>query len=477
MQENYIDFLGSLKNKKIMFCGIGRSNLPLIDTFTTHGINVIAYDSKPQEKFENNVIESLKSNPLAELRFADESVWEEDIDVIIRTPGMNFFSEKITSARKKGIVVTSEMEIFFDYCPCPIIGITGSDGKTTVSTLISEMLKTEGKTVHLGGNIGTPLLPKIDKISKNDIAVIELSSFQLISMRKSPEIAIITNISPNHLDVHKDMDEYIEAKKQILLHQNAFSKTILNFSNEITRNMQNLVRGKTIFFSREENLENMPCSVHIDKNQNIIYTETKNGNSKNEKIIKTSDIRIPGKHNIENYLTAIAAVHGIVSPENIKKVATSFAGVKHRIEFVKEINGVSYYNDSIASSPNRTISGTLSLFDKKIILIAGGYDKKIPFDTLAPKIAEKVFTLILLGQTSEKILAEIKKLPKSQTENLKIIRVTSMEEAVKNAKQAAKSGDIVVLSPACASFDLYKDFEERGDHFKALVNSVAAQGL
>ena len=472
MQGNYINFLSNLKNKKVMFCGIGRSNLPLIDIFTKRGIRVIAYDSKPQEKFDDKTIEKLKNNPLISLKFADETAWNSDVDVIIRTPGMNFFSEKLTKAREKGIIVTSEIEIFFDYCPCHIIGITGSDGKTTVSTLIYEMLKAEGKTVHLGGNIGEPLLPKIENMSANDIAVVELSSFQLISMRKSPETAIITNISPNHLDVHKDMDEYVDAKRQILLHQNAFSTTILNFSNEITKNMKNIVRGKTIFFSRKENLQNMPFSVWVDENKNIIYTSSTNRISQNEKIINTSDIRIPGEHNVENYLTAIAAVGNSVSTENIKKVATSFPGVKHRIEFVEEINGVSYYNDSIASSPSRTINGTLSLFDKKIILIAGGYDKKIPFDTLAKKISEKVSTLILLGQTSEKILGEIKKLPKHQIQNLNTIKTKSMHEAVETAKQISKSGDIVVLSPACASFDLYKDFEERGDHFKELVHST-----
>lgn len=472
MQGNYINFLSNLKNKKVMFCGIGRSNLPLIDIFTKRGIRVIAYDSKPQEKFDDKTIEKLKNNPLISLKFADETAWNSNVDVIIRTPGMNFFSEKLTKAREKGIIVTSEIEIFFDYCPCHIIGITGSDGKTTVSTLIYEMLKAEGKTVHLGGNIGEPLLPKIENMSANDIAVVELSSFQLISMRKSPETAIITNISPNHLDVHKDMDEYVDAKRQILLHQNAFSTTILNFSNEITKNMKNIVRGKTIFFSRKENLQNMPFSVWVDENKNIIYTSSTNGISQNEKIINTSNIRIPGEHNVENYLTAIAAVGNSVSTENIKKVATSFPGVKHRIEFVEEINGVSYYNDSIASSPSRTINGTLSLFDKKIILIAGGYDKKIPFDTLAKKISEKVSTLILLGQTSEKILGEIEKLPKHQIQNLNIIKAKSMNEAVETAKQISKSGDIVVLSPACASFDLYKDFEERGDHFKELVHST-----
>lgn len=472
MKENYIDFLNSLKNKKIMFCGIGRSNLPLIDIFTDNGINAIVYDSKPKDKFDKDIIQKLENNPLVTLKIADESVWDGFVDIIIRTPGMHFLSSKINNARKNGIIVTSEMEIFFDFCPCPIIGITGSDGKTTVSTLISEMLKAQEKTVHLGGNIGTPLLPKISKISKHDIVVVELSSFQLISMRKSPEISVVTNISPNHLDVHKDMNEYVEAKKQIFLHQNAFSRTILNFDNKETANMEDLVRGKTIFFSRKENLENKPYGVWIDKNKNIVYSSIENYKHKNQIIMNVSDIKIPGNHNVENYLAAIAAVHDIVTPENIKKVANSFAGVKHRIEFVREVNGVSYYNDSIASSPNRTISGTLSLFDKKIVLIAGGHDKKIPFDSLAKKITEKVSTLILMGQTSKKIMQEIEKLPENKVKNLKIIKVNSMEEAVENAKKIAKVGDIVVLSPASTSFDLYRDFEERGEHFKNLVNSI-----
>ncbi len=472
MQENYIDFLNSLKNKKVMFCGVGRSNLPLIDIFTNHGINAIVYDSKPRDKFSKDIIQKLENNPLVTLKLADESIWDSYVDVIIRTPGMHFLSEKINNARKNGSVVTSEMEIFFDFCPCPIIGITGSDGKTTVSTLISEMLKAQGKTVHLGGNIGSPLLPKINEISKNDIVVAELSSFQLISMRKSPEIAVVTNISPNHLDVHRDMNEYIEAKKQIFLHQNAFSKTILNFDNKETADMENFVRGQTIFFSRKENLENKPYGVWVDTNKNIVCSSTSTSGRNDQTIMNISDIKIPGNHNVENYLAAIAAVQGIVAPENIKKVAKTFPGVKHRIEFVKEINGISYYNDSIASSPNRTISGTLSLFDKKIILIAGGYDKKIPFDSLAKKIAEKVSKLILMGQTATKIIKEIEKLPKEQTKDLKISNVNSMEEAVKNAKESSVRGDIVVLSPACASFDSYKDFEERGEHFKSLVNSI-----
>lgn len=465
MQENYHDLIKNLKNKKIVFCGLGRSNIPFINMLTSEKINVIAYDSNPKEKLDESLVNNLGDNPNVKLRLADESVWNEDLDIIIKTPGMNFLSNKITNAREKGIIVTSEMEIFFDLCPCPIIGITGSDGKTTVTTIISEILKKQGFNVYIGGNIGNPILPEIQKIKKEDIAVVELSSFQLISMRKSPDVAVITNLSPNHLDVHKNMEEYIEAKKQIILHQNAFSKAVLNFDNPETLKMSNNVRGRIINFSRKEKLKN---GVWIDENQDIIVSLK----GKDNRIINVSDIKIPGNHNVENYLAAIACVHDLVDTKKIKNVASSFSGVTHRIEFVRNFNGVSYYNDSIASSPNRTISGTLSLFDKKIILIAGGYDKKIPFNNLAEAIVKKVSVLILIGKTADQIENEIKKLKGQDKENLIIIRAKSMEEAVNSAAKNSASGDIVVLSPACASFDLYKNFEERGDHFKAIVNDL-----
>ena len=465
MYKNYDEFIENIRNKKIMFCGIGRSNLPFIDSLTQKNIHVKVYDSKQECNLDAKLVKQLKENKFIDLRLHDESVWQEKNDVIIRTPGMNFFCDKLLKAAEKGAIITSEMEIFFDVCPCPIIGITGSDGKTTVSTLIYKMLKSEGITTHLGGNIGSPLLTKVPKMKKSDIAVVELSSFQLISMRRSPEIAVVTNISPNHLDVHKDMAEYINAKKQILLHQNAFSKAVLNFDNPETRKMKDITRAKTIFFSRLNKLEN---GVWLDDSGNIVMSDGKN----DKIIINTSEIKIPGYHNIENYMAAIAAVSDFVSPEKIKETANSFFGVEHRIEFVEKINGVTYYNDSIASTPNRTIKGVLSLFDKKIILIAGGYDKNIPFDSLAEKITDKVSSLILLGKTSDKIEAEILKSKNYKENNPKIIKVTSMQQAVEIASNISSPGDIVALSPACASFDLYKDFEERGNHFKSLVKSI-----
>lgn len=465
MYKNYDEFIEKIKNKKILFCGVGRSNVPFIDMVTQKGVAVSVYDSKEENNLDQNLIKHLKNNKLVSLRVHDENVWNEEYDIIIRTPGMNFLCKKLSNARENGAVVTSEMEIFFDICPCPIIGITGSDGKTTVSTLIYKMLTLQGITTHLGGNIGSPLLPKISQIRKNDFAVVELSSFQLISMRKSPDISVVTNISPNHLDVHKDMQEYISAKKQILLHQNAFSKAVLNFDNFETKKMKDIVRGKVSFFSMSNKLKN---GVWKDDNENIIISK----NGKDEKIMNVSEIKIPGRHNEENYLTAIAAVSDLVSFENIKKVANSFNGVEHRIEFVDKINGVTYYNDSIASTPNRTIKGVLSLFDKKIILIAGGYYKNLPFDELASEIIKKVSVLILLGNTSEKIKEKVLDSENYKENNPKIIHVKSMNEAVEAAYENSHPGDIVALSPACPSFDLYKDFEDRGNNFKSLVKSL-----
>lgn len=465
MQNSYRKFIEKIKDKSIMFYGIGKSNLPFINMLSNEKIKISVYDSRNEKNIPVSTLEELKSNKYVELRISDSKIWNDYFDIIIRSPGVNFFSNEIQNAKQRGSVITSEMEIFFDLCPCKIIGITGSDGKTTTTTIISEILKEDGKKVHLGGNIGEPLLPKINEINENDIAVVELSSFQLISMRKSPDISVITNISPNHLDVHSNMEEYIEAKKQILLHQTAFSSTILNFRNEETEKMSSIVRGKNIFF---DSCGQLDSGVWIDNEKNIIFSD----GEKDEIILNTSEIKLPGKHNLENFLAAIACVKDSVKKGSIIKVAKNFNGVEHRIEFVRKINGVSYYNDSIASTPTRTISGTLSLFDKKIVLIAGGYDKKIPFNLLAEEIIKKVSVLILIGDSANKIRNEILNLKDYKPSSLKILMLNNMEDAVSEAKQNADFGDIVVLSPACASFDMYKNFEERGNHFKKIVLNI-----
>lgn len=454
-------FFDDIKGKKVAFCGIGGSNLPLVKIFQKKGALVTACDRRTRDKLGETADELEKLG--VTLKMGDDYLANLNVDIIFRTPGMKYNMPELVEARNHGIAVTSEMEVFFDLCPCKIFAVTGSDGKTTTTTIISEMLKASGKRVHLGGNIGHPLLPEIESVQADDVAVIELSSFQLISMRRSPDVAVVTNLSPNHLDIHKDMAEYIDAKKNILSHQNAFGRAVLNADNEITASFASAVRGQTMFFSRKHSCE---YGAWLRDDGMIVFGEEETP------IMKAADIKIPGNHNIENYLAAISAVWGFANIGTIHQVASTFNGVEHRAEFVRELDGVKYYNDSIGTSPTRTASGTLSLYDRKIILIAGGYDKKIPFDSLGPVIVDKVKTLILMGVTADKIETAVKAAPSYRNGNPKIIRVSSMEEAVKAAREQAENGDIVSLSPACASFDLYPNFEARGNHFKALVNTL-----
>lgn len=462
MNNNVNDFFNSVKGKRVCFVGIGTSNLPLIEMFIKKGAIVSACDKKNFEELGENGIRA--KNAGAELILGDDYLNNIDTDILFRSPGTPFYRPELEALKKKGVIVTSEMELFFDLCPCKIIAITGSDGKTTTTSIIAEMLRAEGKNVHLGGNIGTPLLPIIENINADDYAVVELSSFQLISMRKSPDVAVVTNLAPNHLDVHKDMQEYIDSKKNIVLHQNAFSKSVLNLDNEISDSFSADIRGQLAKFTRKTEVEN---GAFI-RDTKIIY----NDYGKETEIMDYKDIKIPGMHNVENYLAAISAVWGIVFKETIIKVANEFGGVAHRAEFVREIDGVRYYNDSIASSPTRTMSGTLSLYDEKIIIIAGGYDKNIPYEPLAPVICDKVKTLILLGDTAPKIRTAVENANNYSENNPVIINVNNMEEAVSEAKRVAVNGDIVSLSPASASFGLYKNFEERGNHFKEIVNKM-----
>ncbi|MBQ1283536.1 MAG: UDP-N-acetylmuramoyl-L-alanine--D-glutamate ligase [Clostridia bacterium] len=455
-------FFKSVKGKKIAFCGIGKSNLPLIYKFIEKGAEVYACDRRDRSQLAPGQAEELESAG-AKLILGDGYLNNLNVDIIFRTPGMNYFLPELTEARKKGIVVTSEMEVFFDLCPCKIFAVTGSDGKTTTTTLIATMLKEQGYNVHLGGNIGTPLLPIIEEIGENDIAVAELSSFQLISMRKSPDVSVVTNVAPNHLDVHKTMDEYIDAKKNIFMHQNAFTRTVLNADNEITASFADEVRGTLSYFSY-----NSPVSRGAYLDGDDICVADKNGVVK---IMNKHEIRIPGEHNVENYLAAISAVWGYVDIETIVKVAREFGGVEHRIEFVREKDGVKYYNDSIATSPTRTIAG-LKAFNQKLIVLAGGYDKHIPFDPLAPYAVEKIKVLILTGPTADAIEKAIRSDKNFDNCGMKILRSENLEQSVKMAHEIAKEGDIVSLSPACASFDAYPNFEERGNHYKKLVNEL-----
>lgn len=457
------EFLSSLKGKKVAFIGIGRSNLPTMKLFAKYGALITACDRRTLDNL-GQTAQNLKDKGFT-LSLGDNYLKDLDADIVLRTPGMPFFSKELGDLRKNGVVVTSEMEIFFDLCPCKIIAVTGSDGKTTTTSIIANMLRASGEVVHLGGNIGTPLLPRIADINKDDYAVVELSSFQLISMRRSPDIAVVTNLSPNHLDIHKDMQEYIDAKRNILLHQNAFSGAVLNYDDNITRSFCSIVRGKCLMFSTERQPYN---GAYLD-NANMINMSVR---GEPVALFSASEIKIPGRHNIKNYLAAISALWGVVSVKDMLLTAKSFGGVEHRTEFVRVCKGISFFNDAIATSPTRTISGTLCLYDKKIIMISGGYDKKIPFDELGRLIPSKVKLLILMGDTAGKIRNAVEASPDYSRNNPVIIEVDSMEQAVSVAASHALEGDIVSMSPACASFDMYKDFEAKGNHFKQIVGSL-----
>ena len=454
-------FFEKINGKRIAMCGIGISNTPLILEFLSKGAKVYACDRRSRELI-GDIADELEAAG-AELRLGDGYLDNLEVDIIFRTPGMNFYLPELEAARKKGIAVTSEMEVFFDLCPATVFAVTGSDGKTTTTTLISKMLEAEGKKVFVGGNIGKPLLPEIENITSEDFVVVELSSFQLISMRKSPDVAVVTNVAPNHLDVHKDMDEYVEAKKNAILHQNAFSRTVLNRDNQITEDFRQYVRGQSLGFSMERKLNNgawLDTEGYLHMSYRGIDVP----------IVHRSEITVLGNHNIANYLAAITAVWGYAGIEAIKKVAHEFAGVEHRIEFVREVNGVKYYNDSIASSPTRTIAG-LKAFDQKVHLIAGGYDKHIPFEPMVPYIIDKVEKLYLCGDTADKIEAAVKESTEYKGTPC-IVKCENIKDALIKASADAKSGDVVTLSPACASFDAFPNFAARGNYFKELVNKL-----
>lgn len=456
-------FFSDIQNKKIAFIGTGVTNTNIIKLFLSKNLDVTICDRKSAEQMGELYTElaDLGAKYILGDSYLDSLT---DFDIVFRSPGVYFNNPKLQQAVKMGVAVTSEMEVFFDLCPCKIYAVTGSDGKTTTTTLISEFFKAEGKNVHLGGNIGKALLPIIEDIKDDDIAVVELSSFQLLSMRQSPDVCAITNITPNHLNVHGTMEEYISAKCNILAHQNAFSRAVLSYDNETARNLNTLVRGKLAYFSRFDKPYN---GSFLNENGILCY----NDYGKVTKIMDMHDIKIPGMHNVENYLTAIAVTWGEVSLDTIRKVAKEFGGVEHRIEFVREINGAKYYNNSIASSPTRVLA-CLNSFDEKQIMIQGGSDKGISFEPMADSICEKVKVLILMGETKEKIRDAVMSSKKYNPENIRIFIVRDMQEAVQTAYKYAEKGDIVSLSPACASFDMYRMFEDRGKHFKQLVNEL-----
>ena len=457
------EFNEYIRFRKVAVIGIGVSNLPLLDYLYEKKAQVTVFDERSIEKIPQDTIK--KINTYEFRYFYGKNCLEnlKGFNIIFRSPSCLPTRKELKDEADRGTIVTTEVEMLMEMCPCKIIGVTGSDGKTTTTSMINAILKKAGYNTFVGGNIGTPLFTKLPEIKPDDIVVLELSSFQLMNMSVSPDIAVMTNITPNHLNIHKDYNEYIEAKKSIFKNQNENGILILNYDNNITRECSKEAKGKVIFFSSKEKLDN---GFIVDED---IVKECNDRVRKH--ILNTDEVILRGNHNFQNIATALAATKTLVDTDIAVEAIKKFKPVEHRIEFVREIDGVKWYNDSASSSPTRTISG-LNAFKENIILIAGGYDKNLEYEPLAKPVVDKVSTLILIGQTAEKIYDVVKNESEKENKKININMCDTLEQTIEIAKKTAKKGDIVLFSPASASFDMFKNFADRGNQFKDLVNKI-----
>ena len=457
------EYTASLAGKRVTVIGAGLSNRPLIALLSDAGVDVTVHDRSDRaalgDFYDRYAAKGVK------FRLGED--YEQDIsgDVIFRTPSFLPTRPALVRAAQEGACVTSEMEVFLSLCPCPVIAVTGSDGKTTTTTLIAKMLEAAGRRVWLGGNIGHPLLADVDQMTPEDMAVLELSSFQLHSMICSPDVAVITNIAPNHLDIHRDYQDYIDAKKQIFLHQRQNAKLVLNRDNAVTAACAGEANSFLWWFSRRESVS---PGLYLRPDGMICFQGC---GGEETPVLAAGDIRIPGMHNVENVMCAMAAVWGLVPADVMVRVAREFSGVAHRLEPVRVLRGVTYINDSIASSPDRTCAG-LACFPEKVILIAGGKDKGVPFDKLGPAVCRHVKKLFLTGLTAGKIEQAVKNAPEYRPGAPEIFVLEDFAETVRAAAAAAAPGDTVLLSPASTSFDRFKNFEQRGETFRHIVDEM-----
>ena len=455
---DYFEYIEQLKGKKIGVIGYGVSNRPLVRVLLENDCDVTVCDKRTAEEMGDAGADLLKNG--GKLFSGADYLEHLDFDVIFRTPGVLPTTPQLKKAAENGAVLTSEMEAFCTLCPCRIVAITGSDGKTTTSTVTAKLLEAAGYRVHLGGNIGTPLFDRLPDIQPEDFAVLELSSFQLHSMKCSPDRAIITNIAPNHLDVHSDFEDYVTAKQSIYRNQKESGVLVLNAKDAHTQQFASEANGEVRLFSSKGPVEN---GAYM---QYEILCRADHGTT--EAYMESSDIRIPGVHNVENYLAALAAVGDLITREQFVEVAKTFPGVPHRMEYLRTINGVKFYNDSIASSPTRTIAGLHALPVPPIVIL-GGHDKHIPFDALGDELCLHAKAAVLCGETADRIAAAIKASKHYDPERFPVIVLDNFRSAVQVAYGLGGNGDIVTLSPACSSFDRFKNFEERGNIFREIV--------
>lgn len=477
----YTEFLQRIKGVRCGVVGIGISNLPLIDFLCRAGAHVCARDKKTASELGEIAHELTQKG--VRLVLGDGYLDGMDEEVIFRSPGIRPDLPQFLKATQNGSILTSEMELFLELTPARVLGVTGSDGKTTTTTLLFEILKrvqnaknTQNR-IYVGGNIGRPLLPFVEEMTANDIAVLELSSFQLQTATRSPVSSVITNLSPNHLNWHVDMSEYVHAKANIFLHKECKHLT-LNADNEESMRLiaeYNLPNKQiTYFSSRKQSVTEFPAlkegdSAVFEKDGWILF-EHANGR---EAILKTEDILLPGRHNLENYMAAIATAASLeeIPIGAIHDVATTFAGVAHRLERVRVHEGVAYYNSSIDTTPSRT-EASLTALNRKCIVICGGYDKNLSFAPLAETLATYAKAVVLTGATAQKIKDALLINKAFSAQTIPVLEESDFTDAVKRARSIATSGDTVLLSPACASFDAFKNFEERGERFRRIVSTL-----
>lgn len=467
VNEKLIEFNNYLRGRKVAVIGLGVSNVPLIDYLHDLKSNVTFFDGREIDDIDKKVVDKVVNYGMS---FSFGKGYLEKLvgfDIIFRSPSCLPTVPELAKEAERGAIITTEIEMVIELCPSLVIGVTGSDGKTTTTTLIHEIIKEDGHNCFLGGNIGTPLFTRINEMQPEDIVILELSSFQLMNMKVSPKISVITNITPNHLNIHTDMDEYVEAKKNIFKYQDKDGLLILNYDNEITRSCAAEAPGNVVFFSSKDKNVNGYLVDTDDRKIKVV----ENGLRKH--VFDTKNMKLRGVHNFENASCAIIATKDLVKKESIDRVLTEFKGVEHRLELVKETkNRIKWYNDSVSSSPTRTIAGLNAFSFKNIILIAGGYDKNLDYNVLAKPILESCKALILLGQTSDKIEKAVLLEQKKTKKDLEIFKCKSLNQAVQTANEIAIKGDIVLFSPASASFDMFKSFAERGEIFKQYVKEI-----
>ena len=463
MNEKLEEFENYLKNRRVAIIGLGVSNVPLLEYMHEKGAIVTTFDNRNIEDIPKDIFDKLKEYEVKYVFGKDALKELEGFDMIFRSPSCMPTIPELVEAEKQGAIVTTEIEMLIEMCPGTVIGVTGSDGKTTTTSLIYQILKHNGYNCYLGGNIGIPLFTKLREMKSEEYIVLELSSFQLMNMNISPKISVITNISPNHLNVHSSYEEYIDAKKNIFKNQTRDDIVVLNYDNDITREASKEAEGRVIFFSSKTKIDD---GIILDEE---VIKECNDRIRRH--IMNTKDVLLRGKHNYENICAAIAATKTLVDIDTQIEAIKEFTGVEHRIEFIREIDEVKWYNDSIGTSPTRTIAG-LNSFEEPIVLIAGGYDKHLDYAPMAKPVLDNVKTLILMGQTAEKIFLAVKEEGEKENKKVDTYMCDTLEEAARLAKKFAEPGDVILFSPASASFDMFRNFEERGKKFKEIVNNI-----